>query len=81
MKITKRQLRRIIKEEKARLLSEQPGTERHLTNNDMEDLGIVYFNLDDLAGTLEGLDPELAVDVRTQMELMKPLLQRIGLNV
>ena len=81
MKITKRQLRRIIREEKARLLNEQYGTERHITNADLEDLRIVYFNLDDLAGTLEGLDPELAVDVRTQMELMKPLLQKAGLNL
>jgi hypothetical protein len=81
MRITKRQLRRIIKEEKVRLLNEQLGTERHITNADLEDLRIVYFNLDDLAGTLEGLDPELAVDVRTQMELMKPLLQKAGLNL
>ena len=81
MKITKRQLRRIIKEEKARLLSEQFGTERHLTNNDLEDLRIVYFNLDDLAGTLDGIDPGLAEDARVQMELMKPILQKAGLNV
>ena len=81
MRVSKRQLRRIIKEEKARLLNEQLGTERHLTNNDREDLRIVYFNLGELALTLDGIDPELAEDARVQMELMKPLLQRVGLNV
>ncbi len=39
MKITKRQLRRIIKEEKIKLLSEQPDHEMYASDDELRELG------------------------------------------
>ena len=45
MKITKRQLRRIIKEEKQRLLSEQPYHEMYDEDDELRQLGDYIDNL------------------------------------
>ena len=67
MKITKRQLRRIIKEEKAKILAESAGSadisyeplgpDRHIITVEMlirEDVDLDYL-LNDIDDTLEGL--------------------------
>jgi len=45
MKITKRQLRRIIKEEKARLLSEQDRAWEYSDDNELRELGMAIDNM------------------------------------
>jgi len=54
MKITKRQLRRIIKEEKARLLNEQRATAMGMTSRSDE----LFDARDNLLGLIEMLEPE-----------------------
>ena len=68
MKITKRQLKRIIKEEKIQLLKE--------AGPDLRILGTVLANLEDIANALDSEgNYELARDVRMQMELLDPIAE------
>ena len=81
MKITKRQLRRIIKEEKSKLLSEQKPSEMS-----MHDAAEYYSDelldaRDNLLGLIETLDSSEAVayidDVIEELERMKSDIGRI----
>jgi len=84
MKITKRQLRRIIKEEKARLLREaygsladSPPSMDSKTADAAQLLQTAYYNLDDLtAGS--GLADDVVDDVLMNMELIKNALHILG---
>jgi hypothetical protein len=88
MKITKNQLRRIIREEKQRLLNEitpaQAGSEAVRMDGQMSArtadavqlLQTVYYNLDDLVGGLEG--DSVVDDVLMNMELIKDAIHSLG---
>ena len=82
MKITKRQLRRIIKEEKARLLNEQgnyaggPPSMDAKTADAAQLLQTAYYNLDDLVGG--STDDGVVDDVLMNMELIKNALHILG---
>ena len=56
MKVTKRQLRRIIKEEKAKLLNEQRATAMGMTGRSDE----LFDARDNLLGLIEMLSPDEA---------------------
>lgn len=76
MKITKNQLRRIIKEEKARLIAEQMEMDPR-TAEAAQLLQTAYYNLDDLtAGS--GLADDVVDDVLMNMELIKNALHILG---
>ena len=75
MKITKNQLRRIIKEEKARLIAEQMEMNPK-TAEAAQLLQTAYYNLDDLvAGST---DDGVVDDVLMNMELIKNALHILG---
>jgi hypothetical protein len=77
MKITKRQLRRIIREEKARLLNEQgPPSMDAKTAEAAQLLQTAYYNLDDLVGG--STDDGVVDDVLMNMELIKNALHILG---
>ena len=77
MKITKRQLRRIIREEKARLLNEQgPPSMDAKTAEAAQLLQTAYYNLDDLVGG--STDDDVVDDVLMNMELIKNALHILG---
>jgi len=77
VKITKRQLRRIIKEEKARLLNEQgPPSMDAKTADAAQLLQTAYYNLDDLVGG--STDDGVVDDVLMNMELIKNALHILG---
>ena len=64
MKITKRQLKRIIKEEKARLLAEQPGDKRNVR--------AILYDVLIPALTGEGIrGPELITTLRAAADLIQ----------
>ena len=69
MKITKRQLRRIIKEEKARLLRESPGGNLQL-------LSTVIDNLTEMAMGYD-TDEETKNDLLMQVELLQDVYQSL----
>ena len=71
MKVTNRQLRRLIREEKQRLVKES----RH--SDPASIIETVYQNLNDLAKGLygDGYD-DIAGDILTQLELLEPLRRR-----
>jgi hypothetical protein len=76
MKITKRQLKRIIKEEKAKLLNEagyrHPATGEDLfliLNDAIDKLLDAGMDTEELAGELEGL----AADVRDSAPIQQPM--------
>lgn len=76
MKITKRQLRRIIREEKQKLLKEQLEMDPR-TAEAAQLLQTAYYNLDDLtAGS--GLADDVVDDVLMNMELIKNALHILG---
>ena len=83
MKITKNQLRRIIREEKARLLREaydspadsSPSMDAK-TADAAQLLQTAYYNLDDLVGGL--YDDGVADDILMNMELIKDALHILG---
>ena len=76
MKITKNQLRRIIKEEKARLIAEQMEMDPR-TAEAAQLLQTAYYNIDDLtAGS--GLADDVVDDVLMNMELIKNALHILG---
>jgi len=71
MKITKRQLRRIIREEKARLLRESedlPAGMSPSPQNDLKMLDVVIKNLTEMA--LGDIDEEMKGDLLSQVELL-----------
>ena len=70
MKITKRQLRRIIKEEKARILSEKSSESEERAI--LDQLNKVLKNVRDVAGTLkqEGIRDGVALKLELQGEAL-----------
>ena len=77
MKITKTQLRRIIREEKIRLLNEQgPPSMDAKTADAAQLLQTAYYNLDDLVGS--STDDGVVDDVLMNMELIKNALHILG---
>jgi hypothetical protein len=80
MNITKQQLRKIIKEEKARLLAEQSSHDVMMPNKEgnRRDLEIAYYNLDDLATGIAGELPDVAEDIRNTMELIRGVHNTFG---
>ena len=77
MKITKRQLKRIVKEEKARLLSEQPqmSPERRQAELLVEMDGILTIIEEDIAPTIE--DEEVYRDLLLQLERLSSVHKRM----
>ena len=85
MKITKRQLRRIIKEERARILSEQSREAKEGAL--LADLNMVVTSIEEIAAGMYGLvDPgepggaagdEMASDLEMQVERMNDIYRRI----
>ena len=85
MKITKRQLRQIIKEEKARILKEQADPmELEFAKNDLKAMqGIIQefqtgmkmsMDPDRITGVV---DAQLVADIKTIMEMAEALRQKI----
>ena len=85
MKITKRQLRRIIREEKARILQEQPSPmELEFAQNSLRSMqGIIQefqtgmkmsMDPDRITGVV---DPQLVADIKAIMEMAEVLRQKI----
>ena len=75
MKITKRQLKRIIKEEKAKILSEKVATAMGHTSFSDE----LYDARDNLLGLIETLDPnEAVVYIDTVIEELERMKNDIG---
>ena len=85
MKITKRQLRRIIKEEKARILKEQPDPmELEFAKNDLKAMqGTIQsfqtgmkmaMDPDRITGVV---DAQLVADIKAIMEMAEALRQKI----
>ena len=76
MKITKRQLRRVIQEERVKLLREQAGAPMSAATADAAQLlQTVYYNLDDLSA---GAEPDIAAELEMQMELIKDAIHALG---
>ena len=85
MKITKRQLRRIIKEEKKRILSEQ--TREAKEGALLADLNMVVTSIEEIAAGMYGLvDPgepreaagdDMAADLEMQVERMNDIYRRL----
>ena len=80
MRITKRQLRRIIREEKARLLAEQSSHDVMMPNKEgnRRDLEMAYYNLDALASALVADMPDIADEIRGSMELIRGVQNAFG---
>jgi|TARA_Y100000310_G_C20629692_1_gene787940 hypothetical protein len=86
MKITRRQLRRIIKEEKARLLSEQDRAWEFSDDDELRELGMAIDRLledaDDVHGLMSGQGYNhgelvaLATDTRTILQYVQELAKR-----
>ena len=85
MKITKRQLRRIIREEKPRILQEQPSPmELEFAQNSLRSMqGIIQefqtgmkmsMDPDRITGVV---DPQLVADIKAIMEMAEVLRQKI----
>ena len=91
MKITKRQLRRIIREEKARLLSEQKPSEMSMhdaaehyagsmsdkTAGAIQLMQTVHMNLSEMAAGY-AVDEELRDDFSMQMALLEDAIHSLG---
>ena len=75
MKITKRQLRRIIREEKARL-SREKLNETHSMDSVQELSGIIDA-IDEIANGVYQSDPELAKDLEMQVERLANLHDKL----
>ncbi len=84
MKITKRQLRRIIKEEKQRILSEQSREAKEGAL--LADFNMVVTSIEEIAAGMYGLvDPggngdagdEMAEDLEMQIERMNDVYRRL----
>ena len=75
MKITKRQLRRIIKEEKDRLLKRSLN-ETH-TMESVKELDSIIVAVDEIANGVYMSDPELANDLSMQVERLANLHDKL----
>ena len=75
MKITKRQLRRIIKEEKAKLTKEKLN-ETHSMES-VKDLSSIIDAIDDITNGVYQSDPELAKDLEMQVERLANLHDKL----
>ena len=75
MKITKRQLRRIIREEKAKL-SRRKLNETHSMDS-VQELDDIRISIDDIAVGLYQSDPELANDLQMQVERLEILHSKL----
>ena len=88
MKITNRQLRKIIKEEKARLLSEQDRAWEYSDDDELRELGMAIDRLledaDDVHGLMSGQGYNhgelvaLATDTRVILRSIQDLAERYG---
>ena len=86
MKVTNRQLRKIIKEEKARLLSEQDRAWEFSDDDELRELGMAIDRLledaDDVHGLMSGQVYNhgelvaLATDTRTILQYVQELAKR-----
>ena len=89
MKITKRQLRRIIKEEKQRILSEQSREAKE--GNLLADFNMVVTSIEEIAAGMYGLvDPgepreaagdDMANDLELQVERLNDLYRKLESHV
>ena len=85
MKITKRQLRRIIKEEKARILKEQPDPmEVEFAKNDLRSMqGTIQEFMTGMRMSMDPdritgvVDAQLVADIKTIMEMAEALRHKI----
>ena len=75
MKITKNQLRRIIREEKARL-SREKLNETHSMDS-VRELDDIRISIDDIAVGLYQNDPDLANDLQMQVERLEILHDKL----
>ena len=75
MKITKRQLRRIIREEKAKL-SQRKLNETHSMDS-VQELDNIRINISDIAVGVYQNDPELANDLEMQVERLEILHDKL----
>ena len=83
MKITKRQLRRIIREEKSRLLNEMTPADAGFEAARMDDktataiqlIQTVHANLEDLR---YGVDEEAAQEIAAQLVLIEDAIHALG---
>ena len=75
MKITKQQLRRIIKEEKAKLTKEKLN-ETHSMES-VKDLSSIIDAIDDITNGVYQSDPELAKDLEMQVERLANLHDKL----
>ena len=73
MKITKRQLVRIIKEEKQKLFKEEIMSGKNATAIQL--LQTVHVNLDEISS---GLDDEAYIEISTQMVLIEDAIIALG---
>tara|TARA_R100000655_G_scaffold80172_1_gene119607 strand:+ start:272 stop:541 length:270 start_codon:yes stop_codon:yes gene_type:complete len=85
VKITKRQLRRIIKEEKARILKEQPDPmEVEFAKNDLRSMqGTIQEFMTGMRMSMDPdritgvVDAQLVADIKTIMEMAEALRHKI----
>ncbi len=75
MKITKRQLRRIIREEKQKLSSDRLN-ETHSMES-VKDLSSIIDSIDDIANGVYQSDPDLAKDLEMQVERLANLHDKL----
>ena len=75
MKITKRQLRRIIREEREKL-SRRKLNETHSMDS-VQELDDIRISIDDIAVGLYQNDPELANDLQMQVERLEILHDKL----
>ena len=75
MKITKNQLRRIIREEKAKL-SRRKLNETHSMDS-VRELDDIRISIDDIAVGLYQSDPDLANDLQMQVERLEILHDKL----
>ena len=60
MKLTRLRLNRLIKEERAKLLSEQEGRDMHAVDDELDQLGSYISDLNQMAGQVTVLMEEMA---------------------
>ena len=75
MKITKNQLRRIIKEERAKLLNEESRESKEARL--LADLDSIATSVEEMAKGLYGIDDEVANDLELQVSRMNELFQAL----
>ena len=75
MKFTKRQLRRIIKEERAKLLNEESRERKE--GRLLADLDSIASSVEELAKGLYGVDDDVANDLELQVSRMNKLFEAL----